>query len=428
LLESQALLESDSFAPYRGRVEREVGARIRRIREAAGLRAQDLAARVELDPTAISKIENGKRAIKTVELSRIAGALKVSPLALLEDDPLLSNLPVAARQAGTSIATGGAYQRLVNLAELHTVLADAGIPTSPNLASVPPVANVSWFDGAKRLAEWARDELSLTAEADQRLGALADLIEYRLKIDVVIERYEGDPLSGAAITDPSFPLIFVNSDFWYSRSLFTLAHELGHVLARHSGSPITLDRELSGSNESERMANAFAANYLMPEPTLRDEIARHGRNVSTLIKLTYDLGVSFESLVYQLHNIGVVNAEGRDFLRSLNWPQLTSRLGRPDLGGRLTKDQVGRLQYRGSLRPASRPPSLLLRRAYEAYQKGIISIRPLAGLKGVDPENLLEQLEADVDIESTIVQANAADFAMPDQAESVDEKFSGNPV
>ena len=406
-------------------MERDVGARIRLIREAVGLQAQDLAARVSLDPTAISKIENGKRAIKAVELARIADALKVSPLALLEDDPLLSNLPLAARRAGSSIARGEAYGRLLALSELHVVLARAGIPTSPNLASVPGVAGLSWLAGARRLADWASRELHIEDEGDdQRLSAVANTIEGKLKVDVLIEHYPDDALSGAAITDRSFPLIFVNSDFPPPRSLFTLAHELGHVLAGHADDPITLDRELSGSTDAERMANAFAAMYLMPEEYIRGEIAKRGRTVSTLAYLTYALGVSYESLIYRLHNLGLINALGRDKLKAISWQQVSSLL---EGQGLLSRDQIGKLQYRRTAKPASRPPALLLQRAWDGFRKGIISIRPLAGLMHVDPDRLLDQIEANGDSQVSIEEVDSSDFSETYPTEPAEGLYGGNP-
>jgi Zn-dependent peptidase ImmA (M78 family)/transcriptional regulator with XRE-family HTH domain len=403
-----------------------VGARIRLIREAVGLQAQDLAARVDLDPTAISKIENGKRAIKAVELTRIADALKVSPLALLEDDPVLSKLPLAARRAGASIARGEAYQRLLSLSELHVVLAGAGIPTSPNLASVPDVTGLPWLEGATRLANWANDGLPLEP-GDQRLGTLATTIEGKLKIDVLIESYPEDALSGAAITHRSFPLIFVNSDFPNPRSLFTMAHELGHVLAGYADDSITLDRELSGSTDAERMANAFAANYLMPEDFILPELTERGRKVSTLAYLTYMLGVSYESLIYRLHNLRLINAEGRDKLKAISWQQISAHLTNPAYSFGLSRAQIGRLQYRITAKPAYRPPSLLLQRAWDGYEKGIISIRPIAGLMDLAPDQLLDEIEAAEDFASVIEEIDSSNYGATDNTEPPEELFGGSP-
>jgi len=235
-------------------------------------------------------------------------------------------------------------------------------------------------------------------------------------------------LSGAAITDRSFPLIFVNSDFPRSRSLFTLAHELGHILAGHADDPIALDRELSGSNDAERMANAFAASYLMPGDEIRREIAERGRKVSTLAHLTYDFGVSYESLVYRLHNLRLTNAMGRDRLKSISGQQLSSYLNNPRLGSDLGPDQIGKLQYRGSAKPAGRPPALLLRRAWEGYRKGVISIRPLAGLMGVDPDQLLDQIETSGDLETVIDELDSENYGNVGDIETAEELFGGNPV
>jgi Zn-dependent peptidase ImmA (M78 family) len=384
---------------------------------------------VEMDVTVFSKIENGKRAIKSTELSRIADALQVSPLALLEDEPVLSDLPLAARLAGRSIARGDAYQRLLRLSELHVVLADGGIPTSPNLWGVPPVAGKSWLEAGQALADWARAKLPLDPKlADLRLGTLASLIESELRVDVLIERYADDPLCGAAITGRSFPLIFVNGYFPRPRSLFTLAHELGHVLAAHSDEAVTLDRDLSGSNDSERLANVFAANYLMPKDVIDRELHDRGRRMSTVIRLTHDLGVSYESMIYRLHNLGIINAEGRDAFRAIGWQQLSAQLGDHHLAGELTKDQIGRLQSRSSRLPADHTPVLLLQRAYAGYSKGVVSARPVADLEGVDAEQLIEQLGKDADIMSVVDDVDAASYGVPDSEETVEELFSGSPV
>jgi Zn-dependent peptidase ImmA (M78 family)/transcriptional regulator with XRE-family HTH domain len=410
-------------------VEGEVGARIRRIREAAGVQAQELATEVSIDPTALSKIENGHRAVKSSELARIAEALRVSPLALLEDNAILSSLPVAARRNAPGAATGEVYNRLLGLSELHVVLADAGIPTSPMLAQVRDVSGLDWYDSATALADWALKALPTPSQAsgDLRLSAIADAIEQHLKVDVLIERYRGDQLSGAAITDESFPLIFVNSDHPHPRSLFTLAHELGHVLARHQGEAITLDGDLTSTSDSERMANAFAASYLMPTDVIRAEIEEQGRTFATLMRLTYRLGVSYQSLIYRLHNLGYVNAAGRDKLLAIRWQQISSQLDDPRVDSGLNRTEIAKLQSRSASRPARRTPALLLGRALQGFRKGVISVRPLANLMEEDPDTLLERLRDDDGYDEAVEVLKSR---LPDAAptESKEELFAGSPI
>ena len=63
---------------------------------------------------------------------------------------------------------------------------------------------------------------------------------------------------GAAITDSEFPFIFIESSQPRTRAIFTLAHELGHVLAR-DGLPCTVDRDQSHDplDDRERLSSAF---------------------------------------------------------------------------------------------------------------------------------------------------------------------------
>ncbi len=388
--------------------------------------AADLAEQVGIDATALSKIENGRRSVKSVEIGRIAKALRVSPLALLEPESLPGKMPIAARMAGASVVVGSAYDRLVSLTELHEVLAGHGIHSSPKLASVPAVTGLGWFDAAEKLAQWAREHLSLEGvNGDERFAELAERIQTALSVDVLVESYPDDPLSGAAITDNAFPLIFVNATHPLPRSLFTLAHELGHILGRHDGNSIKLDRELSGTTVDERMANAFAANFLMPEDTVRDAINADGRTEATLIGLAHRLGVSFETLIFRLHNLGLINAAGRDSLRRVNWRQLVLHMSDPAIRGNLDRIAAARFVSRSVTPPPTIRPALLIARATTGFRKGAVSAHALGNLVGRESDELLGAFEDDPDL----VRAReliAADYE-PQHDEAREERFSGMP-
>jgi Zn-dependent peptidase ImmA (M78 family)/transcriptional regulator with XRE-family HTH domain len=406
-----------------------VGSRIRSHREAQGLQAQDLAGRIGLDATALSKIENGKRAVKAEELARIADALRVSPLALLEEAPLLSRLPMAARRAGASITSGRAYAQLLSLTELHVVLAEAGLPTSPHLADVQDVSTLPWLEKADALAAWATTRLTVDARGDLRLAALADCIEQELRVDVIVDEFPDDPLSGAALTDHAFPLLFVNSTHARPRALFTLAHELGHVLLGHIDEGIALDRELASTTEVERTANAFAAMFLMPEQSIAAALDRMGRRTATIVYLAHAFGVSFQTIVYRLHNMREIDAAGRDRLTAFNWQHELARLSARPEAAQLSRAEIGQLQSRGARRPARRLPGLLVSRAIEGFRKGHIGVRPLAALLGENAEDLLERLADPEAFEREHLLLNGTDdLKGAALLESSEEAFAGSPV
>lgn len=392
-----------------------IGARIRALREQAGIQSQQLAEKLALDPSAMSNIERGRRAVKTEELAAIAEALGVSPLAILSDDSLLARLPIAPRAEAPVKADGAAIARLTALAELHQLLSEEGIPAEPKLEGIPRVDTVRWLSSASELAEWATEHLALAAEPADRFSALAEGIEKQLGVDVLVEDHSHEGIFGASITDRSFPFILVNRDQQLTRALFTLAHELGHVLSGW-GDILTLDTDLSARNNNERVANAFAASLLMPAGRVDTLLKEHGGvSVPALAAMVSEFGVSFESLVYRLHNLGYINAHGRDQLRLRGWTGVLRDLDN-DQKRRALLDSLGR-------EPERRAPGLLTLRAWRGYQEGILSVRPLASLLGIDADTLLarlvrEQDSLDVLNESYTPEAEAED----------EERYSGSPV
>ena len=331
--------------------------------------------------------------MKTSELMKIAEALSVSPLALLDGDSLPARMPVAPRRDGeASSVKGPAYSRLLALSELHTVLSNASLTTANNLDEVPRVNHGSWRAEADFLAQWATGFLDVECAGIERFAKLAKAIEDRLRIDVLVEKYDSDPLSGAAITDRAFPLIFVNSQHPTPRALFTLAHELGHLLIGHNGS-IAVDDNFAGDTPAERQANAFAAAFLMPKAKVDQYIKNYDLGPESLARMVYYFDVSFESLVFRLHNLGKIDAAGRDSLRGVGWQGLLSVIGRSDLQKRLGPEISMRLISRLGRRPAERPPIWLASRCFAAYRQGVISVRPLAGLFHVDPDIFLDRIQ-----------------------------------
>ena len=359
-----------------------IGGQIRRLRESAGLQAAQLAAALGVDPSAVSNIEHGKRSVKASELAVIADFLGVSQLAILEPDSLLARLPVAARADGASVE-GSVMARLTAMAELHHVLADGGHP-SRRIRSAPANENPEgWLDRANTLARWASERFRGVTVADDPFTSLVEAIERELGIDVLVDSFGDVSLVGASITDPEFSLIAVSSDQPRPRALFTLAHELGHVL-NADGATLNIDNDLRASTDRERLANAFAAALLMPEAHLRRTVASNGLGPDSLARMLVEFGVSYESLVFRLHNMQCVNAAGRDRLRSVGWTGLLARVEDEDLRRAL-------LAARGS-RPERRPPLLLASRCLRGLLDGIVGAAPLAGLLDVPRDDLISAI------------------------------------
>jgi Zn-dependent peptidase ImmA (M78 family)/transcriptional regulator with XRE-family HTH domain len=397
-----------------------IGARIRELRERAGIQSQVLAARLGLDPSAMSNIESGKRALKSSELASIATILGVSPLAILSEDSLLAALPIAARAQSDAVSVSSALARLTALAELHQVLTDQGIAASPALDDVPAVNLEDWLHSANTVAAWARDYLPSRGQVSpgqvplDRFARIAEVIERNLGVDVLVEDYPSNEIHGASITDRRFPFILINRNQPLSRALFTLAHELGHVLSGQGEQLITLDVTLAQHTPSEMFANAFAAAFLMPMSDIQAIIDVDHLSSKAYARMLTEFRVSFATLVYRLHNLGYISAARRDRLRDRG---LTAVL--TDLDPEEQRRALGRQ----GMRPGRRPPGPLVLRTYQGYQQGGVSVRPLAGLLGIDPDELLAQLVRHQDSQDALEDGYAAEVVSSDA-----ERYSGNPV
>lgn len=103
------------------------------------------------------------------------------------------------------------------------------------------------------------------------------------------------------------PVILVNSGLLADRKRLTLAHELGH-LCMHSS---------VATAEMEEEANAFAAEFLMPEHVIRPEL--RSLSLGKLIDLKREWKVSMQAIFERAYRLGLVRPSDRaDFYRSLN--------------------------------------------------------------------------------------------------------------
>jgi transcriptional regulator with XRE-family HTH domain/Zn-dependent peptidase ImmA (M78 family) len=76
--------------------ERELGRRLARLRDAAGLTQRELARRMDLTQSALSRIESGQRRLSAAQVSQLARILAIDPGVLLEADPADAGGPFAA--------------------------------------------------------------------------------------------------------------------------------------------------------------------------------------------------------------------------------------------------------------------------------------------------------------------------------------------
>lgn len=155
----------------------------------------------------------------------------------------------------------------LNLEELHEELK----PVNPNLIDQYRISDQS---NLLDLAEQIRRTLGITIEV-QRSWKSSEVAfkEWRNALEekgifVFKDAFRNDDYSGFCAYDEKYPLIFVNNSMPDTRQIFTLFHELGHLLYRSGG----IDFRVRSIPESfgqryanyEKNCNQFASEVLVP--------------------------------------------------------------------------------------------------------------------------------------------------------------------
>jgi Zn-dependent peptidase ImmA (M78 family) len=351
--------------------------RVRRGLADTGLTQAKLAKLCNLNASSLSRALAGQRNFKSLEIALIAKALGVTTDDLLSEDEPEPALLAARTQPDVSPALRGALDRVQLMLDLDKLLAGLGF-VAPESRVLDIAFSQPAFQQGEELAKRARAEFGIAddGELPYDLPYLSSFIEKQFGIDVAFEPLEHG-LDGLSIARGDFRLALVASGVAATRQRFTLMHELGHLLAGDS-QQLRVDENLYGRRTAdEQRANAFAAAFLMPASKLKEEISRVYISEEVVANLLTRYGVSLDSLAFRLNNIGLIDAPTRERIRSMASVRIALR-------GRRTAD----LQARND----RRLPGGLLYRAVEAYLGGKISVRPVAGLVGISPEQLLDEL------------------------------------
>ncbi|MGW1717213.1 helix-turn-helix domain-containing protein [Streptomyces sp. NPDC002156] len=362
--------------------------RVRKVMAAASVSQAAFAETIGLTPDKLSKSLGGVRRFTSLDLARIAefGGTTVDWL-LTGREPLRPI--IAARTSAPAVDEHG-RGRLKDLVErfttAHEVIDLLGL--SPELPELPSVRSdlKRYVDQGVALAEDALARLAATGSS--AVGGLdtADLLqamEHAFGVDVAkIGLPEG--IDGAAWQADGFRLVMIARTDVPTRQRFTLAHELGHILARDAQDLLT-ETHLSPGHQkdlTEVRANVFAANLLMPRSEISSAVQEGDLTDEQLTTLVVHFQVSPSALAARLVQLGVIAPETANKLRGLTTQTCHWLTGQSDL---FEANKTWALARRLPFRPAQ-----LL---YEAYLAGDTTLRPLAAYTGVDVDRMRELLE-----------------------------------
>jgi Zn-dependent peptidase ImmA (M78 family)/transcriptional regulator with XRE-family HTH domain len=348
--------------------------------EASGASRRAFAQQIGLDESKLSKSLSGARRFSSLDLARIAELCQVSVDWLITGE----ELPLAVAARTTTGDAGKALQMAKQYIVLRTDLAALGHP-QPWQQSAVRVGSGNYMDQGKQLAGEALARVS-RAGVSVRDSDLAELVERVFGVDVAIDDL-GTGFDGLAASSDEAKLIVLATTHIPARQRFTLAHELGHLLA-DDDQDVHLDRDIfdkaQAKDPTELRANAFASSFLMPEEVLRNAVGTTGLTDESFAELACELMVSPSTLAYRLLKLRLIDAGTCDRYKAITSMQAAKLACCGE-----------QLAQRTAKAGTARTPGILLKDSYAAYETGQATLRPYANLLGADVDDLRRKLESE---------------------------------
>jgi len=323
-----------------------IGGRIRRFRQARGLRQEDLAKELGVSPPTVSKIESGERQIKATEIPTLYHVLGCTVHELFgeEELPSVSRGSVHLRgMEGISVEDERELQQVLdrlgrqtkNLLSLEDFLSVTPMKRFPRSFDPPAGRHEERNVEAGERAWLLRTQLNL---GDDAIPLLEHVLEDR---SVIVTRLRlPQAFSGLCVLYGERPVIVLNAHEPRHRQSFSLAHELCHAMLDDLSSAIVTRRQDLDAwasrrpNRKEHRANLFAGKFLMPFETAKSFARKnafdlHSPSASDIMRLAYHFGMSGEAVLNTLRNYGSIDTAKQRELEASVGPLPQDAIPRP---------------------------------------------------------------------------------------------------
>ncbi len=311
-------------------------------RERAGLSVEELAELIKKDASVVADWEQSSDPAPTFrQLENIAKKLK-RPVALFffstppaepEPDTEFRMLPEAVRgeeAKDTRFAIRDAFAKQVRILELSggenpsgteflfrgTIRARA--TSIRSRLGIDLQRQLAWNNANVAFKEWR--------DAFETVGVF-----------VFKRAFKQMEVSGFCLPHPVVPVIVVNNRTSWTRQVFTLFHELAHLIYRHHGvtraDPGYLRELPARERQVEIMCNKFAGEFLVPPDDFRNRSASFGGDDKEIEELAAFYKVSREVVLRRLIDEGRVDHSVYDS-KAAEWNRaFFARVGKPGPGG-----------------------------------------------------------------------------------------------
>ena len=158
------------------------------------------------------------------------------------------------------------------------------------------LTNANIIETAKQLRELL--DVSIEEQASWKNSEEA-IKNWRRKVEkcgifIFKDAFKDDNYSGFCLYDENYPIIYINNSNHESRQIFTLFHEVAHLLLKTGGIDKTKQSYTKGllPDHEEVICNRFAAEFLVPKEHFIENYHHKDINDETIIDLAHHYCVS----------------------------------------------------------------------------------------------------------------------------------------
>ena len=360
---------------------------IKWARERSGYTLQEVAKSLNRDVATISNWESGAAAPTYVQLEKLADKYK-RPIAMFffpepphETDFVgqlaLRSSEIEQLDPGIRILLRQAYARQLSLMELN-------MGVNPAETKIFRDLHAQLDDSVTDLAQQTRAHLGISVETQASWSSTREALEtWREQVEergifVFKDAFRDDLVDGFCLVHEQFPVIYLNNSQLPVRQIFSLFHELAHLLLGENG----ITRGINPVGEQiEIFCNQFAAEFLVPSSHLETCLNYSVYNDAAIEELASYYKVSRPVILLKLVNRGVFTSE--DYRqKTAQWTEeYESRLegrmgGESSGGGSYYNTHAVYLGYR------------FMELAFSRYHQGQCSMEELADHLNIKVKNL----------------------------------------
>lgn len=276
-----------------------LGQRVAKARCAAGLTQNELAQSIQLDRTAISRIESGDRRLEALELVAISRSTGVPAEWLLQSAPIVASYRGRPEEAQLDVRVEALIATLERDLRLLLDIVALRAPQDRVVLKAPRSP-----DEAETAAARLREHMGWGD------GPIADLLRVSEMVGLysIVEDLGSDLPEGIYRPVDSVGIAWINGRSPTGRRRFTLAHELGHHVFQDE---YAVDWPETANEGTERIINAFAVHLLLPRMGLKrrwGELASdYAEPRERAIVIAAEFGASWSAALAQLERIGLLS-------------------------------------------------------------------------------------------------------------------------